>query len=393
MVSLNKRKKKKTKKKGIIKEIERLFMNNVLNNNNNNTNNTNQKRSKRTKGTKGAKGSKGTKGAKIKHKKKGKKAKQLKKGVKVFKGVKKVKETTLLSSIQHINNIGKTKKIPKICAPHIDTEQNNGSCFDKSTLLKLINSWNSSNSNNKIDYKETEGHNELWDKLSTKMAQKCGNEFCWLKQPFTSGNRGIKQLKKEIFRPSKPKLWETKPYEWLDTLNIQDVMFQYEKKYDDFKFFGAVPIDFDLKSKFNQCIVSELCKIDIKSLYEKGKTKIGVVFNLDKHTGEGSHWIGMYSDINRGDIGYWDSYGYKPPKEVVELMDKIKEQAKTKLNKDLEIKLNKKRHQYKTSECGTYCMYFIIEQLKGATFEDICDTIIKDDFMYNQRKTYYNHHR
>lgn len=356
-----KRKKKKTKKKtGIIREIERLFMNNVLNHNHHSN-------------------------TKKKVKKNNKKNKR--------KNDKQNSEVTIESSLQNINSVGKTKKKPKICAPHIDTEQNNGSCFDTPTLLKLIKSWNSSHLNNKIEYSENEEHNELWNKLSYKMAQKCSNEFCWLKQSFVSGNSSIKQVKKENFRPSRPKQWDTKPHEWLDTLNIQDVMYQYEKKYNDFKFFGAVPIDFDLKSKFNKCVVSELCKIDIKKLYERGKNKIGVVFNLDKHTGEGSHWIGMFTDINRGDIGYWDSYGYKPPEEVVKLMNKIKEQAKKKLKKDLTIKINKKRHQYKTSECGTYSMYFIIEQLKGATFEDICDTIINDDFMYDQRKTYYNHHR
>ena len=56
----------------------------------------------------------------------------------------------------------------------------------------------------------------------------------------------IKQLKdkdllENTFRPDGP---EGK-FEWLNTIHINDVMSQYEKKYNDFKFFGAVPIDFD----------------------------------------------------------------------------------------------------------------------------------------------------
>ena len=51
----------------------------------------------------------------------------------------------------------------------------------------------------------------------------------------------------------------------------------------------------------------------------------------DKHTQNGSHWIGMYMDINKKIIGYWDSYGYNPPNEVVDLMNKLKQQSKDNL--------------------------------------------------------------
>lgn len=300
---------------------------------------------------------------------------------------KKGKNKTNKKNNKKKSNKGKTKKLPKICSPHINTKNNNNSCFDKSSLIKLIIEWNKTNTNNKIIFKESNSHTSLWNKLSNKMANKCNNEFCWTNK---INSNDIKQLKKNIFRPSKPKLWEQKPREWLNTINIQDVMIQYEKKYKDFKFFGAVPIDFDLKSGFNQCIISELCKIDISNLYKNGKSKIGVVFNLDKHSESGSHWISMYTDINKEIIGYWDSYGYTPPKEVTKLMNKIKKQADTSLNKNMNIKINKKRHQYKNSECGMYSMYFIIEQLKGSSFDNICNNIIKDDDIFKKRKEYYN---
>ena len=41
-------------------------------------------------------------------------------------------------------------------------------------------------------------------------------------------------------------------------------MKQYEKKYDDFIFFGAVPIDFD-------DVISEMANINLKKLSNKKK--------------------------------------------------------------------------------------------------------------------------
>ena len=48
---------------------------------------------------------------------------------------------------------------------------------------------------------------------------------------------------------------------------------------------------------------------------DNNKKKIGIVFNLDKHDQEGSHWICMYVDLYTDDIYYFDSYGQKPPKK------------------------------------------------------------------------------
>ena len=140
--------------------------------------------------------------------------------------------------------------------------------------------------------------------------------------------RDMKSVTFQFVLPSQNELWKTKPREWLDTFNILDVMEQYELTYPDFKFFGPVPIDFDLKDKFNKCVVSELCAIDLSRLNNQGVKKIGVIFNLDKHNEPGSHWIGMYMDLTKNLIGYWDSYGYKPPSEVCTLMKKLKQQSK-----------------------------------------------------------------
>ena len=286
----------------------------------------------------------------------------------------------------------KLKKKPEICSPHLNTSKTNHSCFDKPALLNIVSAWNKSHPNNKIKVKPSDKHNKIWSKLGEKMSDRCGNEYCWTKQPFFKQTLTKNKINlKKTFRPSRPKLWKTKPREWLDTFNILDVMEQYELAYPDFKFFGPVPIDFDLKDKFNKCVVSELCAIDLSRLHNQGIKKIGVIFNLDKHNEPGSHWIGMYMDVNKNLIGYWDSYGYNPPKEVTIFMKELQRQSKEKLNIDCKIHINKKRHQYKNSECGVYCMHFIVQQLEGSSFDRVTNNIIKDDKMFSKRKKFFNY--
>ena len=52
-------------------------------------------------------------------------------------------------------------------------------------------------------------------------------------------------------------------------------------------------------------------------------------------------------------------------------------------------KYNKTRHQFANSECGVYSMNFIIERLKGKSFEEVTGNVVKDEEMNSRRKTYF----
>jgi hypothetical protein len=134
--------------------------------------------------------------------------------------------------------------------------------------------------------------------------------------------------------------------------------------FDDYFYVGAVPIDFDLKSETGKCLVSALCKMKLEELSKKGKHRIGIVVNTDPHDGPGEHWVCVFCDIRPElefpRMTYFDSYAQKPEKEIVELMERWKEQwDKTGIHgKGMELTYNSTRHQYKDSECGVYCIYF-----------------------------------
>ena len=62
-------------------------------------------------------------------------------------------------------------------------------------------------------------------------------------------------------------------------------MKQWEKKYDNFFFIGPSPIDYDTITG-GSCVEDELCNFNLKETMKKGITKVGVIFNLDKHNQE-----------------------------------------------------------------------------------------------------------
>ena len=94
-------------------------------------------------------------------------------------------------------------------------------------------------------------------------------------------------------------------------------------KVKGFKFLGTSANDWNHEIVPDFCINDVLCKLDLKELLSKGITRIAAVFNLDNHTHGGSHWVCVLSDLNEGGIYFICSYGSKPKKEVLELVNKI----------------------------------------------------------------------
>ena len=293
-----------------------------------------------------------------------------------------------------ISNLSKGKKMSKSNV-NIVKSVSNESCFTLEALRKIATKWNEEHKDRKIEFSDSTTGKTLWSSINNMMKTKCNNEVCWMKQDFIKNSTLARELLKN-FKPFMPKTWSENPREWLNTIDIRDVMNQYEIKYPAFEFIGPVPMDFDTKLGFGECVVDELCKINLEDLKKKGKSKIGVIFNLDKHTQSGSHWVAMNCDMEgkksgKGEICYWDSYGLEPNKEVVVLMNRLKEQASKLNNKiDMSIKINENRHQYKNSECGMYCIYFITSLLDGKTFEHVVQNIINDDTMNGKRNDFYN---
>lgn len=162
-------------------------------------------------------------------------------------------------------------------------------------------------------------------------------------------------------RPKAPESWRKKPRDWLSDWDIERVQKVYAREIPDYDFLGCFPIDFEKKNKLGECLVSELCSVCIGSLVKAGKLRLGIVFNLDKHDQPGSHWVCVFADLRPGieRMVYFDSYGQKPEKEIRKLMLHWSLQWQAIAGHGLRCEYNIVRHQFKHSECGMYCLYFL----------------------------------
>lgn len=216
-----------------------------------------------------------------------------------------------------------------------------------------------------------------------------GEEHCLLdKAPLDQFLK--KSLRKQYLRPRRPRLWDGDPDMWLNNFNIIHCLKQYEQAYSWFKFLGVFPIDFSAPnpykpaSKNPKCLYKETCEINLKNEYAKGIRGIALIFNLDPHFKDGSHWVALYinlKNIKKPFIGYFDSYGYDVPPLIGRLMRSFTLQIST-----CELGYNARQFQFGDSECGMFSMYFIICMLCGIPFENFCKDSVNDKFMLDLRK-------
>jgi hypothetical protein len=346
----------------------------------------------------------------------------------------KTNEKNIINNKENIISSKQTKKnTSKSENCYAGTDNHNYSCYSKTHLLKLTKDWNNfyksnykgglvihknhkelksssnENENNLLSENEELTITELWTNLDTIIQKfyNCNNEMCWSSLPFIKNKSFL--LKR--FKPFKPLSWNKNNRTWLSTPDIENVLEQYQDKYSDFKFLGVSPLDWNYKFSDNSCVTENLCNLDLIKLYNNGIKKIGIIFNLDKHHESGSHWVALFSDLIEREVYYYDSYGYRPPYYIRQLMNHISNEGKNVpvLNekKDISNKgicldncdnlnnmlfstyYNDIRHQYKNSECGVYSMHFIISFLEGKTFIEIINNIISDDNINKLRDVYY----
>jgi len=289
------------------------------------------------------------------------------------------------------------------------------SCYSAKTLHKMKTYWNARHPDSPI---RTNNTKQIWEELREKLEPTCNQEMCWMEQHFMKG--GVdKELKDFTFAPVVPETWKKNPEEWLSSIDILRVMSQYEKEYPCFEFLGPSPIDYDTQKMYGECVWEELCNFSLQSHLKNGKRKIGIIFNLDPHYKEGSHWVALFiyipkeemlriqgkksktSSGKQAGIYYFDSYGDKPEPQIRKFMNTVKKQAEQ-LQISISKKENSRRHQYSESECGMFSMYFILRMLFADGDPDLANDAdkmfanvslthkIPDKHMKELRKMYFN---
>jgi len=270
---------------------------------------------------------------------------------------------------------------------------NTNSCLSDELLKKIAININNNKECENINYNNNENlYNDICNRINK--ISNCENEKCWLTLNKITDDlsHSDKVLFKESFKPFVPKGWIKEPNMWLNTSDIDNVLNRYQKRYPEFKYFGALPIDFDKKKK-KECLISDLCKINIKNLLHKNYKSIGIVFNTDPHNKDGEHWFSIYVDLiginrNQPTIYYYDSALNPIQKEIKKLIKKIKSQFK-KLNQNIDFLFNDIQHQSGDTECGVYCIHFLVQMLKGKKFQDYLNQKLNDKKIEKFRKIFF----
>ena len=271
------------------------------------------------------------------------------------------------------------------CSPKKKDEVLGFTCYTSESLHKLKKIWNARHPDVLIQSNDTK---EIWEQLRNNMSTSCRSEACWLRHQCIKHDID-KNLWDETFAPKAPHHWKKKPNDWLSSVEIDQVMQQYEKSYKCFEFIGPSPIDYDKHQLFGECVWEELCKFSLLDLKKRGKTKIGIIFNLDPHYKEGSHWVALFLNLKKKAIYYLDSYGDNLPRKLKKFTKEVQKQASN-LNETFTFEYVKRRHQYSYSECGMFSMYFIIQLLKDKPISYFQKHRITDKYMRRLRKAYYN---
>ena len=272
------------------------------------------------------------------------------------------------------------------CAPHLEFE--NGSCIPLELLIHMAEAYNKYFENKqekqiKLDSKLDTLYPDDYKKyllleFKTKFE---GDQKDWINSKYLElmSEQAKDDLENKVFRPDGPQ----GKFDWLSTIDINQVLCQYEEKYKDFKFLGAVPLDFmDLD-------YLPFKKLNFKDFENENINRIGVIFNTDKSNQRGKHWISLFIDLGKGQIYFSDSMGIRPPKEINDFMKIAEKYIESKKLNNIDIRYNKTQHQKGNSECGVYSINWILRLLKGKTFDHITKKRLTDNQVNKCRIKYF----
>ena len=258
-------------------------------------------------------------------------------------------------------------------------------------------------------------------KVATIMKNKCNTEDCVLASVVEDSMKGNNSVAKKLgietsildecsspLKPNGPRMTT----EWLSNDNIDQVLDDIEKEFEEFFYFRTTMTDFESGGDTYLSIpkdksLSNCNNIIQKYLNNNKKTCFGCVINTDKtencKMGKcGTHWVSIFIDCRRTSdvpysIEYFDSVGDPPSKDITIWMENIKEKLdnyRTEIDSTSRggviTEVNTISHQTGNNECGVYGCYFIRARVEGIPFSRFLNRRLPDHFMIEYRKNLFS---
>ena len=254
-----------------------------------------------------------------------------------------------------------------------------GICFDKNQVDKIAELINIPNKIAPIE-----------EKIETiKTATGCDSQRCIVesdivRNSFTS--EFVDELESNL-KAKGPK----NSTEWLNNYNINEKLAELKEKHPDFEYYDTTMDDYAQ-------VGHKLANIEIIKNDLYNKKAVACVINTDTYKSCqyggtcGQHWVCIFFDGRMKDIislEYFDSVGKPPSTNILKLMT----DCKNGINAcECNIHVNQVRHQQKNTECGVYCLFYIMFRLENMDvepndiFNDAGDTV-RDDQMIKFRRS------
>lgn len=248
----------------------------------------------------------------------------------------------------------KKTKVPVHSCNPLNKNKLENSCFTAPILKTLVQVYNQTHTNSPLNFATQSVEQILHQLKSNLCSHKKNQEYCVAKTLNQS------QVIQDTFMPER--VWKSSN-EWLSNEDTDKVMALYDKAYPHFKYCGTMTIDFADKSKQYGCHSKYFCEWQTKYKELLPYTQWGMIFNLDKMSQGGSHWVSLFMDFQEKPpvAFYFDSattYGSRIPAQIKKLIDMQKRKWP-----NLQVMNNSKQHQRSNTECGVYSLFFIITML------------------------------
>ncbi len=225
---------------------------------------------------------------------------------------------------------------------------------------------------------------EIVEKL--KADTNCESESCIYTSPIIIQKLGETQTKAILESNFKSK----GPYDsttWLNNEHIDNVLRQNMEKYKNFYAIGYQMIDFKEQK-------TELEIINIP--YElKTYNTMGVVLNTDITEGKGKHWFAIFIDARKKPytLEFFNSSGNLPVHQVQTWLNKTQRAIKRAGKPVKIIIVSPYEIQKSDTECGVFCLWFILSRLDGVPVESFTDVNMGpgDEKMIEYRNELFRH--
>jgi hypothetical protein len=226
-----------------------------------------------------------------------------------------------------------TDKIQIGCAP--DAIKQNGTCYSDSSIAKM---------KSVVPEKKYADATEVVNAVDIKFGCKTDPE-CITK----NGGLDLNLLNTD-FVPKGPINGE-----WLSNFDIIACFDMWARIHKHFIYIEPQMNDFERHNK-------ELSQVDWKKFKNDPEHKIiGCVINTDNYGNRGQHWVAIVSDNKDKTIEYFDSAGGAPSNEIMRFVEKVSAITGFRV-----VYCNQVKHQQENSECGVYCIYYILCRLHNV---------------------------